>query len=279
MKRADLGRVLARVCAGIPLLFFLLLISGCAARLGSTPIAGREAQPRPTADRLAGLLAERASLLPSLRVQARLRYEGPQDHFRSSQMIVVATPDLLRIDVMNPFGISFTLASDGERLSAYNRGDGILYTGTASPHNIGRLSGLALEPRMLVATLRGLPPSLPTLNDGDIRAQEDAWLWSRNLVGGGTLRVAFDQSTLQVQSVSVEDYPGIGTVSALFSDYAGFSADDIARRVQISLGDGGQLELIYERSWKDVKPGLTTFQVEVPSEVERIDLDVHSKLD
>lgn len=233
----------------------------------------------PTVGQLADVLAARSNSLPSLRTQARVRYEGPEDRFRSSQMIVVAVPDQLRIDVMNPFGISYTLASNGEQLSAYNRGDGILYRGRASAHNIGRLSGLALEPRMLVAVVRGLPPRLAVVGEGAVTADGDAWSWSRDLVEGGRLTVAFDPETLQVRAISVEDYPGIGSVGATFSDFFGAGPNDLARHVEIELDDGGTLELSYERVWPDINPSPGTFQVDVPAEVERIDLDEYIQLD
>ncbi len=99
--------------------------------------------PAPSPARLAEALAARERSLASFRGQARLRYEGPENKLRSNQMILVRDPGSIRIDVMNPFGVSYSLATDGARLTAFDHREDVFYSGAASARNFARFAGVA----------------------------------------------------------------------------------------------------------------------------------------
>ena len=97
--------------------------------------------------------------LDTFRGQARFEYRDSQERFKSSQMISVKAPDKVRIDVMGLFGPLYSMASDGSRLTAYDRGERVFYRGAASAENLGRYTRVALEGTVLALLLRGLDPA------------------------------------------------------------------------------------------------------------------------
>lgn len=141
------------VVAAVCLAAALGQVAGCAtARV--TPEAG----PRPTIEELDRLLTETDEALHTFRGQARLRVESGSDKLKSSQMISVRAPSAVRIDIMNPFGVSYSLASEGDRLTAVDQGESTWYRGRSDAATLAALVGVAVDPRDLVDLLRGLSP-------------------------------------------------------------------------------------------------------------------------
>lgn len=229
--------------------------------------------PAPTIAALTQHIEDLDRSLPTFRAQARVRYEGPQEKFRSSQMIAVASPDRVRIDVMNPFGVSYTLTSDGSLMQAFDRRESRLYEGRASAANVARLAGVPIDMANLAALVRGLPPQLATRDKGQVFPGDRVWLWRRALSGGGKLDVAFEPETLNLQAVRVSGGPWSGQFDAAFSDYRDADGVPVARRMDVAFRDGAQLDLIYERVWPAVPLGDATFAINVPQSVERVKLD------
>src|SRR6266852_4619196 len=100
----------------------LALASLCAC----TATVARPRAPTPTGaapmtKQVTDVLLARDKALATFRAQARLDYTSPQQSFRSTQVVVVRAPASARIDVMNPFGVSYTVATDGKQISAYDR--------------------------------------------------------------------------------------------------------------------------------------------------------------
>ncbi len=211
--------------------------------------------------------------LATMRAQARIRYQGPEDKFRSSQMIVVEAPDRVRIDVMNPFGVSYTLASDGARMTAFDRRESRLYEGRASADNVARLAGVPIGMESLAALVRGLPPKLAVRGQGRVFVEGDAWIWRREIADGGHLDVAFASDSLAIRRIVVFDRRGELSMAAEFGDYRAEEGVDVPRRMDATFADGSTLELVYERVWPNIALGAGTFEIRVPGTVERIELD------
>ncbi|MFT4572644.1 MAG: hypothetical protein ACI8TX_000842 [Hyphomicrobiaceae bacterium] len=229
--------------------------------------------PLPTPAQLGAHIDSLDAGLHTMRGQARIRYQGPKDKFRSSQMVAVQAPNLVRIDVMNPFGVSYSLASDGSRLTAFDRRESRFYEGSASARNVSRLAGVPLSMDSLAALVRGLPPKLDTRGEGQVSALEGHTLWRRDLVDGGVLDLIFEVESLRLASVSVLDSTKSQRLAAKFSDFREDNDVEVPRRIDVSFEDGATMELIYERVWPGVAMGEASFTVKVPASVERINLD------
>ena len=152
MPRASRGRLAIVVAA-------LFLLSSCAATKAPKP-APMPTGTAPTVRRVLDVLEARDKALSRFRAQARLDYRSPQQSFRSTQVVVVRAPSSARIEVMNPFGISYTVATDGKMLSAYDRRQSVFYQGHAQAESFRHFIGTPLSAEELAAVLRGLPPAI-----------------------------------------------------------------------------------------------------------------------
>jgi outer membrane lipoprotein-sorting protein len=255
-----------------PLVFVaLLLASSCAAR---APRPGPEPRGRaPSPQEVVAELAGRDAALATFRGQAHLVYEGPQGTAKSSQMIVVQSPDRVRIDVMSPFGPSYTVAADGDRLRAYDRGEKILYVGSTSPENLRRYTRVPLRVPVLARLIRGLPPMIPSSDAGHVTAGEESWIWDVAVEGGGRLRVELDREHWRPLRASLTAAVPAESLSVEFEDYRDAGGVDVPHRIRARLGDGGVVELEYSRIWCAVQLTATAFQIDPPSGVRVVEMD------
>jgi outer membrane lipoprotein-sorting protein len=244
-----------------------LLACGCAAR---SPLADRA----PSADEVVAALAVREAALANFRGQALLVYDGPQGTTRSSQMIAVQSPDRVRIDVMSPFGPSYTVAAYGDRLRAYDRGEKILYVGSTTPENLRKYTRVPLRIEVLAMLIRGLPPLIAGQGAGRIEAGASSWLWEANIEGAGTLRVELGRPDLRPLRASVTAATPADALYVEFEQYKDVDGVAVPHRIRARLGDGGVVELRYSRIWRAVRLTATAFQIDPPSEVRVVGMDV-----
>lgn len=227
---------------------------------------------RAIALRLAELTAERAVAFSAFRAQARLSYEGPKDKFKSSQMIVVKAPNRVRIDIMGPFGPSYTVASDGINLTAYDRGEKILYIGRASVENVQRYIRVGLSVPILTELLRGLPPQAD-LARAEVGRWNDQWVLETELPGGRSLSVRFDTDTSDLVYVKVFGGQGQGPVEAYFSKFRSVDGVRTPHAVDVRLADGGRAKLVYEKIWRGVAISDAAFRIDPAQGVRYVDMD------
>ncbi len=231
-----------------------------------------EADHRAIASRLAKVTAERAQALSAFRAQARLRYEGPKDKFKSSQMIVIKSPNRVRIDIMGPFGPSYTVASDGLELTAYDRGEKVLYIGKASVENVQRYVRVGLGVPMLAWLLRGLPPAAE-LGSAEVSRWNEGWVLHTRLKGGRAMWVRFDGETSDPVYVKIAGVPGHGEIEAYFSKFRRVDGVRTPYAVEVRLADGGRAKLVYEKIWRDVAISDDAFRINPARGVRYVDMD------
>src|SRR5262249_21246352 len=139
----------------------------------------------------------------TFRGQAQLDYRSPEQSFRSTQVVVVRGPASARIDVMNPFGVSYTVATDGKLLSAYDRRQSVFYQGTAGADSFRRFIGIPMGAADFASVLRGLPPGIGEQRWSAIAAVEGGWLVRRRLGTGGILDLVVAATTLEPLRVKI----------------------------------------------------------------------------
>ena len=254
----------------------LLVIYGCAARAPESGLERRGlfVDRAPSPQQVVAALRTREAALATFRGQAHLVYDGPQGTTKSSQMIVVQSPDRVRIDVMSPFGPSYTVAAYGDRLRAYDRGEKILYVGSTTPENLRKYTRVPLEITVLAMLIRGLPPMIAGADSGRVSAGAGSWLWDVGLEGGGSLRVEFDRDQLRPLRASLTGASPSDSLSVEFEEYRDVSGVDVPHRIRARLGEGGLVELEYSRIWRAVQLTATAFQIDPPSGVRVVGMDL-----
>jgi hypothetical protein len=231
---------------------------GCATVRQPPPEAG----PEPTAAELSARLAAQGESLATFRGQARLRLASGDDKFKSSQMITVRDPGGLRIDVMNPFGVSYSLATDGRRLSAFDHGEGVFYAGPSTAGSMAELVGVGVDPGQLTALLRGLVPRLDIDGDGEVRYDDGRWLWRRPLVDGGVLELGFAGPERRLVSLRLLDSPELGSVEAAFAEFKDVDGVAVAHQIDVRWRGSTELDLHYAKVWRDLLLSDAAFRIE-----------------
>lgn len=221
------------------------------------------------------LMARRAQALSTFRGQARLEYRdaGKNKPRRFSQMIAVKAPDRLRIDFMNPFGPSYTVASDGAQLIAFDRGEKVLYRGLPNARNLRRYTRAAVDIGVLAQLIRGLPPLLQQTSHAHLVRAKDGWHWDAAIIGGGSITVVFDPDTLDPRSVAIAGAKLSGDLHASFADYESVDGVRVAHLVRATLPDGSEVELKYSKIWRGISLGDSAFRLEAPSGVTVVDME------
>jgi hypothetical protein len=120
----------------------------------ATPLPVGDARPEAC---MAGLVAAGAARA-SLRGVARVALSGPAGESRSKQILVVARPARLRVEVQGLLGqLVAVLVSDGERFSLFRAGEGTVEEGEIRPAILYEVAGLPLRPEEAVDALLAAP--------------------------------------------------------------------------------------------------------------------------
>lgn len=211
---------------------------------------------------LQAAFVEREQSVATFRGQARFEYEGPQGHRKLSWMVSVDGAARLRIDVMTAFGPAWSVTVEGGRVAAWDRGEGVLYLGTAGRESLARMTDLDLPLNDMIYLLRGLPPATA----GDVLTRS----WSSD--DGCTVSSAADgadrwSATLRVRAsdvVAAQRYGSSGEVlwRAQFKDWKKTDGVRLPYELQLELSDGGRIRLVYSRIWRNLDMGGELFRLE-----------------
>lgn len=253
----------------------LAVLPSCAATKGS---AIRSAAPRPTgvAPTITTVLAAldaRDEALSRFRAQARLDYKSPQESFRSTQVVVVRAPSSARIDVMNPFGVSYTVTSDGTTIYAYDRRNRVYYQGGAQLDSFRKFIGIPLGGDELASILRGLPPALGRERWAAVEATEGGWRLRRRLGSGGMLQFVVDATTLVPRSLRIWDDPSRHEVEVTYDDFRDVDGVSVPHWIGADFKDGSHLELKYTSVQREVVLPESAFQLDPPKGARIVNID------
>ena len=247
------------------------MTSGCAAT-AARPRAPTPTGAAPTIRRILDVLDARDRALAHFRAQARLDYHSPEQSFKSTQVVVVRAPSSTRIDVMNPFGVSYTVATDGKQLSAYDRRQSVFYEGHAQPESFRHFIGIALGPNELASVLRGLPPNLGETRWLSVAPTEGGWLLKRRLATGGMLELVVQATSLIPLSVKISADRERRDVEVRYDDYRDVTGVFVPHRIDVTFKDG-HLELVYKSVQRDVVLAEEAFRIEHPAGARFVNID------
>ncbi|MCC6620740.1 MAG: DUF4292 domain-containing protein [Deltaproteobacteria bacterium] len=148
-----------------PVRWLGVLLSLGALALGGCPNGGRDA-PADALTTPEDVLARAEAFLAGGPAHAILEARASQynDHggIKGKVEILVARPGRVRFSGLSPTDdLVSVLATDGERFTAFERGQKQCHVGRACPANVGRFTGFSLETDQLVGVLIGRPPIVP----------------------------------------------------------------------------------------------------------------------
>lgn len=202
---------------GAPLLAVALLVASCRSLPVATPLPANDARP----DALLAALAAANDARKSLRGVARVAIDGPAGESRSKQILVVARPALLRVEVQGLLDqLVAVLVSDGARFELFRAREGSIEQGEIRPGLLFEVAGLPLRPDEAVDVLLGVPaPGLHT-------RRGPAASLSNGLVqvdlldeGGGPLRRLEFDAGAQLRHLEVRAPDGSLAWEARYDDY------------------------------------------------------------
>jgi outer membrane lipoprotein-sorting protein len=224
------------------------LLAGCTA-LRARPTPLRAAPPSAvSAEGLLGTVDDRSASLHSFRALADMHYVGPKDRLAVKEIVAVERPDRLRIEMMSAFGVALQIASDGERLSAYHRGERTYYRGKATADNLARFTRLELALRDVADLLIGLPPGRQRLGHPSIAFEPPQGLWrvTATVAEGGSQTVWFDPDTLFPVRAEESDRQGNVLYRATYASYTTVSGVAIPREVRFEVPEqSAKIDLRY----------------------------------
>ena len=246
--------------AGLAALTCAAVFAGACSAQGSRGAVGLARCP-PLAD-VRAAFAEREQAVATFRGQARFEYDGPEGHRKLSWMVSVDGASRLRIDVMTAFGPAWSVTVQAGRVAAWDRGEGVLYLGTAGRESLARMTDLDLPLDDMLYLLRGLPPppagAVATVawspDDGcTVSSSADTGeRWSATVRGTG------------LGAVEARRYDASGAESwrAMFKGWKGADGARVPYELQLELSDGGRIRLVYSRIWRNLVMGDELFRIE-----------------
>ncbi len=99
--------------------------------------------------------------LRGVRGEAKIDHMNERGRIRGNLMFFAVEPQLVRFDVVSPFGVTLaTLTSDGRRFAMTDLREKKFFEGPASPCNIARLTQVPIPGHALVSLLHGEAPVL-----------------------------------------------------------------------------------------------------------------------
>ncbi|MFN2377518.1 MAG: DUF4292 domain-containing protein [Candidatus Binatia bacterium] len=251
----------------------LALLPSCAATVARTPAAPLPTGTAPTVAQALQVLEARDKALATFRAQARLEYNSPEQSFRSTQVVVVRAPSSARIDVMHPFGVSYSVATDGKALSAFDRRQSVYYQGKAEAESFRRFIGIPMGASDFAAVLRGLPPGLGDTRWAAVHPVEGGWQLRRRLGSGGILEFVLAADSLQPIRMKISGDPDRREVEAKYSDYRDVDGVAVPHRVEVSFTDGSRLDMEYKSVQRGVVLPEGAFRIDRPGGARFVNID------
>jgi outer membrane lipoprotein-sorting protein len=248
-------------------------LSSCAATASRKPVAPTPTGAAPSIRRVLDVLDRQDTAVTTFRGQARLDYSSPQQSFKSTQVVVVKAPSSARIDVMNPFGVSYSVATDGKKLTAYDRRQGVYYQGLAQSESFRKFIGIPMGAGDFAAVLRGLPPGLGDTRWSVVVAAEGGWLMRRRLGTGGVMELVVDATSLLPVRVKMSGDKARHQVDVKYGEYKDVAGVFVPHLIEVKFKDGSHLGVAYKHVQRGIVLPLDAFLIDRPAGARVVNID------
>jgi len=184
-------------------------------------------------------LARVASQRSSLRGLARLSIEGPGGSGRAKQIVLVARPSRLRVEVLGFLNQTVAvLTTDGTEYRLFRAKDRSWSNGEIHPSLLWEIAGIALTPAQAVAVLLGTPEppagsefaQAAALADGSVRIDLDVPLATPALAH---LSLDFDARS-RLRRWAYRDGSGAALFEVRFGEYRDVKGLSFAHAIELS---------------------------------------------
>lgn len=207
----------------------------------------------------------------SLQGFARAEVDSPGRDFTGELVVLVESPNRLRVESLSPFGLPLlTLVADSRRFAVFIPPENRFYAGTPSADNLQRFTRIPLEPVDLIGRLLG---QIPAGSSGRLATYaQPAGGWLIDLLDvSPRLRLSFDGSGNLLGISSFRN--GRLLLDVRYLEHGRLLPGFPARyRISVpKLGTTLQIEFTEQRTDRRFAPGL--FQLEPPPGVVIQELD------
>ena len=222
-----------------------------------------------TADKLAGILAQREQKFQSLRSLASVHYRGPEGTQGFQEAILIQRPDKARLETLTLLGAILIVTVNQDQIAGLHPREGLYLTGKTSKENLFRYTRIPLELPEMTRLLIGLPP---VMNDADWQIGGHSLF--REINGAGKEIVVFDLT----REIPIRWYrlapDGKPELSATFDSFSPTPAGLFPAK--ITLEDATQerlLEIVYKEPELNVEIAPSLFVQEKPANVREVPIE------
>jgi hypothetical protein len=253
---------LSRVATGLAVA--ALVGAGCSTRVLNAPPGVQPPETLPTAAELQERIATERTRLQSLRTLADSEINGPDGRFRASQVVLVAPPDRLRIEVLSTFGVAWILATDGKVLDVYSRQEETVYRGKPTRSLIEYYLPVPLALADLTELLLGRPPPRAVVQADDVAWEPETGLvrLTVRLKDRGRQTTWFDGHTGLVSRCEERDAADALLFDMRVGGYRNVGNGLVASDITVLSPEGVQVRLAYSHS--ELNPNLPSNLFRIP---------------
>lgn len=231
--------------------------------------SGQPAVPGWTADKLAGILAEREQKFQSLRSLASVNYRGPEGSQGFQEAILIQRPDKARLETLTLLGAILIVTVNEDQIAGLHPREGLYLTGKSSKENLFRYTRIPLELQEMTRLLIGLPP---VMNSTDWRIGGNSLY--REMNGQGKEIVVFDLA----REIPVRWYrlnpEGSPEMSASFDNFSPTPAGLFPSKITLEApAQKRLLEIVYQEPELNVEIPPSLFIQEKPASAQEVPIE------
>ena len=192
------------------------LFGGCA-----SPQNGETESALPGAEQVLRGLRDRLQAVRSFQMQGEIHLSTPKIDLIGDHFIVGKSPDLLRAEIMGPFGQpAIFIIMNGDNLVALDYKANRAYKGRSSRKNLARFLGMALSPREVFSLLAGSAPVIDSAQSVVHPDDKPGRALLKLLAKGGGLGegIVFSLSDFTLHQAWLRQWTGLGGQGGLDSE-------------------------------------------------------------
>jgi len=263
------GKITNRVLLAV----MTLVMVGCSTVAPQIPLPPELGSGPPvtgwTADKLAGILAQREQQFKSLRSLAAVHYRGPEGNQGFQEAILVQRPDKARLETLTLLGAILIVTVNADQIAGFHPREGLYLRGKSSKENLFRYTRIPLELNEMTRLLIGLPP---VENSPDWQITGSSLY--RELNGQGKEIVVFDLT----REVPIRWYrlgsDGSPELSAAFDDFSSTPAGLFPARIILEAQPQKRsLEIVYQEPEINVEIAPSLFVQEKPASAQEVPIE------
>jgi len=250
-----------------------LVVVGCSTVARQIPLPPELGSGPPaagwTADKLAGILAQREQQFKSLRSLASVHYRGPEGTQGFQEAVLVQRPDKARLETLTLLGAILIVTVNADQIAGFHPREGLYLRGKSSKENLFRYTRIPLELHEMTRLLIGLPP---VKNSADWQITGGSLY--RELNGQGKEIVVFDLT----REVPIRWYrlgsDGSPELSAAFDDFSSTPAGLFPAKITLEAQPQKRsLEIVYQEPEVNVEIAPSLFVQEKPASAQEVPIE------